>query len=258
MSESIAHNRAHWNAMAHHWVRAGERAWATDEVTWGEFEVPEAEVGALPDVAGRDVVELGCGTGYVSAWLARRGAARVVGLDPTEGQLATARRLQAEVGPRFPLVQGAGEQVPLRDGCADLVVSEYGAALWADPFRWIPEAARLLRPGGELVFMAGSVLFALCTSPDDEPAGDRLLRPQRGLHRVVYDDPAVEHYLPHGEMVRLLRRCGFEVLDLVELYAPDGAEDRTLMGDGEEFTYVTAEWARQWPVEELWRARLRA
>ncbi|NLV56925.1 MAG: class I SAM-dependent methyltransferase, partial [Acidimicrobiales bacterium] len=145
MDDSIAGNRAYWNDTAHHWVGPGERAWATDEITWGTFEVPEAELRALPDVTGLDVVELGCGTGYVSAWLLRGGARSSVGVDPTEGQLATARSLQHEHDLAFPLVQAAGEDVPLRDRCADLVVSEYGAAIWADPARWLPEAARLLR-----------------------------------------------------------------------------------------------------------------
>ena len=81
-----------------------------------------------------------------SAWLARRGA-RPVGVDVSARQLAVARRMQEEFGLRFPLVQGDAERVPLGDGCADLVISEYGS-VWCDPYRWTPEAARLLRPGG--------------------------------------------------------------------------------------------------------------
>jgi len=257
VTDSIARNREQWNAAAHQWVASGERAWSTDEFTWGEFRVPEREVQALPDVAGRDVVELGCGTGYVSAWLARRGAANVVGVDPTEGQLASARRFQTEIGPVFSLVQAAGEAVPLCDGSFDLAVSEYGAAIWADPYLWIPEAARLLRPGGELVFLGNSVLFTLCAPDADEPAGDRLERDQRGLHRVTYTgEVSVEFHLPHGDMLRLLRSSGFEILDLIELYAPADATDATSLDAGDrEFTYITAEWARRWPPEEIWRAR---
>jgi SAM-dependent methyltransferase len=252
--ESIARNRAAWNAAAPDWVERGRRSWATDEITWGELSIPESAVGALPDVAGRDVVELGCGTAYVSAWLGRRGA-RPVGVDPSEGQLASARAFQHEFGPVFPLVQAAGEAVPLGDGCCDLVVSEYGAAIWADPYRWLPEAARLLRPGGEVVFLGNSLLFVLCAPDAEEPAGDRLVRPQRGLHRVVYtDDPGVEFHLPHGEMIRLLRRCGFDVVDLIELHPPDGPPPADA-GDGP--TYFTRDWARSWPAEEIWRARKR-
>ena len=255
MDDSIAGNRAYWNDTAHHWVGPGERAWATDEITWGTFEVPEAELRALPDVTGLDVVELGCGTGYVSAWLLRGGARSSVGVDPTEGQLATARSLQRQHELPFPLVQGAGEDVPLRDRCADLVVSEYGAAIWADPARWLPEAARLLRPGGELVFLGNSVVFMLCCHDDESPPDERMTRPQRGMGRFTWpDDPSVEFHVSHGEMIRLLRASGFEVVDLIEVYAPEGAPDATLHGG--EVDFVSAEWARRWPVEEIWRARL--
>ena len=250
MSDSIERNVGYWTQQnADGYADAGRRSWSTDRFTWGEFSIPEDEVGVLPDVDGKAVVELGCGTAYISAWLARRGARCVVGVDPTPAQLATADALGRELGPRIALVRAAGESVPLRSGSFDLAVSEYGAAIWADPFRWIPEAARLLRPGGELVFLANSVLFVLCAPDEDAPAGAALVRDQAGLHRVEYtDDPGVEFHLPHGEMLRLLRPSGFEVLDLVELHAPEGADDRR---------YVTAAWGRRWPVEEIWRARRR-
>jgi SAM-dependent methyltransferase len=258
VDDSVQRNRAVWNEMAPQWADAGRRAWSTDEITWGEMSVPEEEVRVLPDVTGRDVVELGCGTGYVSAWLHRRGARLVVGVDPTEGQLATARLLQAEIGPTYPLVQASGEQVPLRDASFDLVVSEYGAAIWADPDRWIAEAARLLRPGGELVFLGNSVLFVLCAPDAEEPAGPSLQRDQRGLRRVTYTgDESVEFHISHGDRIRLLRQCGFEVLDLVELYAEAGTPDPTVPGPAGDVTYLTTEWASRWPGEEIWRARKR-
>jgi SAM-dependent methyltransferase len=249
VTDYIDRNVGYWTDQAVDYAASGRRSWSTDEFTWGEFRIPEAEVGALPDVVGADVVEIGCGTAYISAWLARRGARRVIGLDPTPAQLATAAALGAEIGPGIPLVRAAGEAVPLRDASFDLAVSEYGAAIWADPYVWIPEAARLLRPGGELVFLANAVLFTLCAPDEEAPAGRTLEREQRGLYRVEYtDDPGVEFHLPHGEMLRLLRASGFDVLDLIELHAPDGAKD---------VQYATADWAQRWPVEEIWRARKR-
>ncbi len=140
-------NRASWNDDADEWVERGRRDWASDEIAWGVWHVPESELQLLPELDGIDAVELGCGTGYVSAWLARRGA-RPVGLDASERQLATARAFQLEFGLRFPLVHADAERPPLRDASFDLAISEYGAAIWCDPYRWIPEAARLLRPGG--------------------------------------------------------------------------------------------------------------
>jgi SAM-dependent methyltransferase len=172
-----------------------------------------------------------------------------VGVDPTPGQLRIARRMQGEHGLRFPLVRAAGEQVPLRDGAFDLVISEYGAALWADPYRWIPEAARLLRPGGELVFLGNSTLLMLCVPAEDGlPAIDRLLRPQFGMHRFEWpDDPTVEFHLSPGDRIRLLRAHGFVIEDLMEL--------RPSADAGSSYPFVTTEWARRWPCEEVWRAR---
>src|ERR1019366_9873877 len=105
-------------------------------------------------------IELGCGTAYVSAWLARRGA-RVVGIDNSESQLATARILQDEHELHFPLLFGNAEEVPYPDASFDLAISEYGAAIWCDPHLWIPEAARLLRPGGRLIFLGNGPLLVL-------------------------------------------------------------------------------------------------
>jgi SAM-dependent methyltransferase len=244
-------NKESWEAEAANFVEAARRNWDTDVIEWGMFGVPESEVGALPaDVAGLDVVELGCGTAYLSAWMARRGA-RPIGVDITENQLATARAMQAQHGLEFPLIQASAEDVPLPGDCADLVVSEYGASLWCEPQAWIGEATRLLRPGGRLTFLTNHVLVALTAQPDG-PNVDRLVRGQREIARLVYeDDPAIEFHLSHGEWFALLTRHGYEVTGLFELYAPPGAEEARYAD------WMPLEWARHWPVEEIWTARLR-
>jgi SAM-dependent methyltransferase len=223
--------------------------WARDDISWGVFKVPEASIETLGDVEGLDVVELGCGTAYVSAWLARRGA-RPVGVDVTPAQLETARRMQAQFDLPFPLVEASAENVPLPDESFDLAVSEYGASIWCNPERWIPEAYRLLRPGGRLWFLRNSTISILCAPEDDSPVTTSLQRPQHGLGRLEWadDDEGIEWQVPHGELFRLLRRTGFDVVDLVELYAPDDAEDHPY------YTFVPAAWARSWPVEEIWVA----
>ncbi|MGH7904121.1 MAG: class I SAM-dependent methyltransferase [Candidatus Dormibacteraceae bacterium] len=246
-------NRAHWTLTNARYAAAQARErWAEERAHWGIWHQPEADIQALPDVRGRDVIELGCGTAYFGAWLRRRGARRVVGVDVTPVQLATAHRMNAEFALGLELIEANAEAVPLPDASFDLAVSEYGASIWCDPHRWVPEAARLLRSGGELVFMRGSTLAILC-SPDDGAAGDRLLRPQRGLHRIDWEDPepSTEFHIGTGEMVRLLRRAGFEVLDLIELFAPDDAVDHPY------YAGVSAGWAKRWPAEEIWRARRR-
>jgi SAM-dependent methyltransferase len=252
LPEHVRRNRAHWDVQAQEYVVPGERNWALDTPAWGIWQVPESETGLLPNnLDGKDAIELGCGTAYVSAWLARRGA-RVVGIDNSQAQLATARRLQREHGLDFPLIHGNAESVPYPDASFDLAISEYGACLWADPYRWVAEAARLLRAGGHLVFMTNSFLMTLCMPAENNVAAtERLLHPAFGMYRVEWPcDQGVEFHLSHGNWIRLLRRSGFEIEDLVEIRPPDGATSR--------YPFVTLEWARQWPCEEVWKVRKRA
>src|SRR6187431_2636122 len=124
LPEHVQRNRTHWDEQAKEYLEPGRRAWSTTDVTWGIWGIPESEVHLLPtDVKGMDVIELGCGTAYVSAWLAKRGA-KPVGIDISEQQLATARRLQAEHGLDFPLIHGNAETVPLPDATFDFAISE--------------------------------------------------------------------------------------------------------------------------------------
>ena len=171
----------------------------------------------LPDVAGKDVIELGCGTAYFSAWLARRGA-RPVGVDITPAQLETARRDAARDRARVPADRGRTRpRTALPDGCADLVVSEYGASIWVRSLQWIPEASRLLRPGGELVFLRNSTLVDPLPPRATCWQASSLLRPQLGLHRLDWWDENTPSSTSPTATVPLLRDNGFEILDLVEL-----------------------------------------
>jgi SAM-dependent methyltransferase len=246
----VAVNRRAWTkANAEYTNTRAHDAWSEPEITWGTLHTPESEVGVLPDFAGKDVVELGCGTAYFGAWLARRGA-RVVGVDITPAQLETARRLEAEFAFGLQFVEANAEETGLPGDSFDLVVSEYGASIWCDPAKWLPEAARLLRVGGHLVFLRNSTLSVLCSREEGGPA-ETLPRPQRGLYRLEWSEPEaeIEFQVPHGELVRLLRTNGFELEALVELYAADDAVDH-------EYYFSNAEWSKKWPFEELWRARL--
>jgi SAM-dependent methyltransferase len=252
LTDYLTRNRASWTkANAEYTDSRAEQSWAQEEIRWGMTDVPEAEVGALGEVAGKDVIELGCGTGYFGAWLARRGA-RVTGVDLTPAQLDTARRCEAQFGLGMQFIEANAEEVPLPDAGFDLAISEYGASIWCDPYRWIPEAARLLRSGGELVFLRNSTLVILCAPDEEGPAEERLLRPQRGLHRLEWpDDEGVEFHLGHGKWIAVLRASGFEVEGLWELYSTPDAEDH-------EYYPFSAEWARKWPAEEIWKACKRA
>jgi SAM-dependent methyltransferase len=160
--------------------------------------------------------------------------------------------MMRETGIEFQLVEASAEDVPLPDQSFDLALSEYGASIWADPDLWIPEAARLLRPGGELVFLCNSPLSVLCM-PDEGKIQERLVRSQFELGRMQWpgENEGVEYHLGHGDRLRLLRETGFDVIGLWELRAPESATDH------EFYDFVPAEWARRWPAEEIWKARKR-
>jgi SAM-dependent methyltransferase len=234
VSDHVQRNREAWDSFAERYAGPGRAQWEANQPTWGIYSAPEADVGMLPpSVDGLDIIELGCGTAYVSSWLARRGA-RPVGIDNSPAQLETARRLQAEFGVEFPLHLGNAEQTPFPDESFDLAISEYGASIWCDPYLWIPEAARILRPGGQLVFLVNGAILMLC-APDaeNEPATDRLLRDFFGMHRFEWpDDQSVEFHLGYGDMIRLLRRCGFEVEDLIEVRPREGRDDEPSLRAG--------------------------
>lgn len=248
--EYVPRNVEIWTkSNAEHTGPRARAEWAKETIDWGVFQIPETEVNVIGDVDGLDVVELGCGTAYLSAWLAKRGA-RPVGVDPTPAQLETARAMQAEFGLPFPLVEAVAENVPLPDESFDLAISEYGASIWADPNRWIPEAARLLRHGGRLVFLRNSTLAMLCMDLDG--AKTQLQRPQRGLGRITWPDTKeTEFHPPASELIAILHASGFELERWVELYAPEDAETHAY------YDFVSAEWARSWPAEEIWAARKR-
>jgi ubiquinone/menaquinone biosynthesis C-methylase UbiE len=247
-------NRRSWDDDAPNWVELGRERWAMEEPTWA-WERPEAELQLLPDVEGIDVIELGCGTGYVSSWLVRRGA-RMVGMDNSSRQLATAASLQDEFDLRFPLVQANGEVLPFGDASFDFAVSEFGVGLWCDPYRWVPEAARVLRPGGRLLFVIVSSFAYLCFPLGDDalPADITLHRDYFGMHRFDWRDEnglvdSVQFHLGYGDTIRLLRSSGFEVEDLIEIRPPE--EPTKAPVD------TPWEWARRWPSVEAWKARKR-
>lgn len=246
----VAENRRYWDARADDWVASGERAWARDEPTWGIWGVPNRDVPVLPDdLTGLDAIELGCGTGYVSAWMRRRGA-RVYAIDNSERQLATARRLAAQHGlDGIEWVHGSAEAVPQPDASYDFAISEYGAAIWCDPHVWLPEAHRLLRPGGRLVFLGHHPLAMVCTPADGSEVDLRLHRDYLALGQLDWtalevDPGGVEFNLPISGWMRLFRDVGFRVDDYVEVQAPP---DATGVG-----FYVAADWARRFPAEQVW------
>lgn len=248
-TDVLAANRTYWDDQA---AEYSSQRWA-DEVTWGIFGIPDEAAGAIfPEVEGRDVVELGCGTGYVSNWAIQRGARSVIGLDYSPLQLATAQQRSRESAVHLPLLRGDAQQLPFADNSFDLAINEYGAAIWCDPHVWIPEAARVLRPGGRIWFLGNSVQLMLCAPEfETELAHAKLQRAQRDMHRFEWlDIDGIEFHVSHGEMIAILTGAGFVVEALHELYCESDSETR--------YGLASADWASKWPIEEVWVAQLPA
>ncbi len=240
-------NRGYWDGYSDEYQRLHGSQLLSRPLAWGTWSISEGQLRVLGDVSGKDILEVGCGAAQWSISLVKLGA-RPVGLDNSGRQLRHARELLSRVRVRFPLVQGSAERVPFRGGCFDIVFSDHGGFSFGDPARTIPEAARLLRPGGLLAFNMATPLHALCWSDGSEKVESRLQRPYFGMRRFQYADGLVEYQLQYGEWIRLFRRNGLRVEDLVELQAP--ADGTTTYLD-----YVPKEWARRWPAEHIWKTR---
>ncbi len=247
LQEHEAANRASWNAESDDYqARHGDQLHDSGGLAWGVTQIPESELRVLGDVAGRDILEFGCGAAQWSIALARLGA-RPVALDLSDRQLEHARRAMADAGVEFPLVHGSGEAVPLPDASFDIVFCDHGAMTFADPYRTVPEVARLLRPGGLFAFSHGSTIETLCWAPGEEEPGDRLVVDYFGMH-AFEEDGFTSFQLPYGEWIHLFRANRLVVEDLIEPRPPADATS----------TYRSATalaWSRRWPAESIWRLR---
>jgi SAM-dependent methyltransferase len=247
-ADYLERNRVAWEQWAPQYATAGRAAWQESELYWGIWNLPESELKLFDGLPrGADAIELGCGTAAISAWLARNGC-HPVAVDIARPQLETVRRLQSEFGVDFPYACENAERLAFDDESFDVAVSEYGASLWCDPSRWLPEAHRVLRPGGVLLFVTNAPMLMVCT-PDEGGAPDtELHRDYFSTDRVEFaHDGPVEFHPAHGEWIRLLHSSGFVVEDLIEIQPAENATPR--------FDFVSIDWARRWPSEEVWIAR---
>jgi SAM-dependent methyltransferase len=241
------HNRAFWDSDADAYQAAHGQQLDAKPMAWGVWGVAEAELGTLGEVEGHDVLELGCGAAQWSIALAAAGA-RPVGLDQSAGQLRHARKQLERTAVALPLVLATAEAIPLRDASFDTVFCDHGAMSFCDPDRIVPEVARLLRPGGLLVFNKTTILVYLTYDEKRDRQGRKLRAPYFGMRRVDSGDGTIDFQLPYGEWIRLFRRNGFVIEDLVELRPPAGAT--TTYDD-----FAPSKWARRWPAEEIWKVR---
>ncbi len=247
--DHVTINRDVWDADAANWVEMGERHWQFETPAWGNWGISEDELHLMPeDMTGMQAVELGCGTGYVAAWMARRGA-QVTAIDVSPQQLATARRLAAEQGAEITFIEGNAEDTGLPSASFDYAISEYGAAIWCPPQIWLQEAWRLLKPGARLAFLGNHPLMILCTPESGADTETTLHRPYKGMTgadwtEVEIDPSGVSFNLTMADWMALFAQIGFVVTGYDELYAPQDA-----MGSRGG---VPAEWAKVYPSEQVW------
>jgi SAM-dependent methyltransferase len=151
---------------------------------------------------------------------------------------------------RFPVVRASAEEVPFADGSFDLVFCDHGAMTFADPHATVPEVARILRPGGRLIFNMATPIIWLCWPMDEGPPGRELLRSYFGLGRMVWSetDRSVDWQLTYGAWIRLFRANDLAVEDLIELRP--GPEVTTTYQE-----YATLDWLRDFPGEHIWKVR---
>jgi SAM-dependent methyltransferase len=247
LSEDAARNRAFWDSRADEYQERHREHIGRPEPRWGIWQLPEDELRLLGDVAGKDVLELGCGAAQWSIRLAERGA-RAVGIENSGRQLEHALAAVAAAGVAVELVHGSAERLPFPDASFDVAFADHGANRFADPYAWVPEGARVLRSGGLLVFSGGTPWEYVCWDDERDTIGRELRRDYFGLHRIEEREGYVQFELPYGEWIALLRRSRLAVEELREVRPPADAVS----------TYRTAEetaWARRWPMEQIWRVR---
>jgi ubiquinone/menaquinone biosynthesis C-methylase UbiE len=200
----------------------------------------------LGDVAGRHVLELGCGGGQWSVAL-EPSAAHVVGVDLSRAQLRHARAASDSL----PLVVADAEQLPFADDAFDVVFCDHGAMSFCDPERTLPEVARVIRAGGVFAFCNATPYSYLTWNPVKGRPTRRLHRTYDDLGRQDFGEGTIDWVLGPGEWVRLLRAHGFDIEDLRELRPARGMT--TTYG-----VFAPPSFARRWPVEWIWTTRRRA
>jgi len=251
LSAEAAVNRRRWDELSDEYQqRHAPQLESSGGTAWGVWQIPESDLQILGEVAGLDVLELGCGAAQFSIALARRGA-RMTGLDNSARQLEHGRRAMTAAGLDFPLIHASAEATGLPDGSFDVVFCDYGAMTFADPRLTVPEAARLLRRGGLFAFSTGTPLLDMVWPADAEhPSESLVLNYWEEIQRIEPVGEPISFQLPYGQWIALFVEHGLTVETLIELRPP---ADATSSYRSEE----DREWARRWPMEQIWRLRRR-
>jgi len=228
--ETVRANRRWWDGASDWYQSEHGKLLGDDRFLWGPEGLYEQDARLLGPVAGRRVLEVGCGAAQCSRWLAKQGA-DVVGFDLSARQLEHARRIDDAAGTApLRLVQADATVIPFADGTFDLACSAFGAVPFvADSAAVMREVARVLRPGGRWVFAVPHP-FRWCL-PDDPGEGGLRVRDSYFDRRpyVEQDEDGIATYVEHhrtlGDRVRELTAAGLVLVDLVEPEYPEQLGD---------------------------------
>jgi len=224
--ESAQANRRWWDANALDYYAEHGAVLGDADLLWCPEGLREADARLLGDVAGREVLEVGCGAGQGGRWLVAQGA-RVTAFDVSRGQLLQAQELDRRTGLALTTVQADAQRMPFRDASFDVVMSAFGAIPFvSDSAGTMREVARVLRPGGRVVF---STTHPVRWAFPDDPGPDGLTVRQSYFDRTPYLEEGsdgvatyVEHHRTLGDRVRELVAAGLVLDDLVEPEWPAG------------------------------------
>jgi len=225
-AESARANRRWWDADADDYQAAHGAFLGDADFVWCPERVRESDVHLLGEVAGRRILEVGCGAAMCSRWLAAAGA-RPVAFDVSSGMLGHAQALAGSTGIDVPLVQADAQFLPFASASFDIAFTAFGAVPFvADSARLMREVARVLRPGGRWVF---AVTHPMRWMFLDDPGPDGLTANTSYFDRTPYvefdtsgEPTYVEHHRTLGDRIRELVAAGFRLVDLIE---PDWPAD---------------------------------
>ena len=224
--ETARANRRWWDAQSPQYYAEHGDFLGDEQFIWCPERLDEADVHLLGDVAGRRVLEVGCGAAQCSRWLQAQGAQVVAG-DLSLAMLQRSGLIDAGRDRSVPLVQTDAAGLPFADGVFDLACSAYGAVPFvADSAAVMREVARVLRPGGRWVF---SVSHPLRWALPDDPGPAGLVVGSSYFDRTPYVEAAddgsavyVEHHRTLGDRVREIVAAGLVLDDVIEPEWPPG------------------------------------